>query len=321
MSVDETNYFRIHDLKQKSFYHHDLLRVKNKIILIKKFNEDKIIYVNENDNENKYIDFINIKNKEKEKDSIQIEEDKEKEIKFIDLALFNYYFLICFNSHIDIYSYKNKKEKIRTFDYFDYEITNILVLSYNSIILGFYDPIRKSSNIREHLLKINDLENNINKFDCIGKSKFDACVIDNIIKINESKIIMKSDKNNCTIYEKKNEISENLKESLMDICLAPEVKYKEIEIIEEKEMKKIIKKAPYIINNMNENHINNDEQKILSKTANEDKMVGGGVVKNDDILNDLPPAYKSVKEKKNIYNDEENKLKNVEKKLLLINNK
>ena len=132
---------------------------------------------------------------------------------------------------------------------------------------------------------------------------------------------MKSDKNNCTIYEKKNEISENLKESLMDICLDPEIKYKEIEIIEEKEMKKIIKKAPYIINNMNENHINNDEQKILSKKENEDKIINNNIIKNDDIPNDLPPAYKSEIEKKYIYNDEENKLKNVEKKLLLINNK
>ena len=312
LSVDETYFFRIHDLKKKSFYHIDLFGEKNKIILVKKLNEEKLMYINENIG-NKYINFINLKNKEKEKDSIQIKEDKEKEIKFIDLILFNDYFLICFNSYIDIYSYKDKKEKIRTLDYFDYEITNILVLSHNSIILGFYEPIRKKSIIREHLLRTSDFEKKINKFDCIGKSKFDTHLIDNIIKVNESKILVKTENNTCIFYERKNEVSENLKGSLIDICISPEVKYKEIEIIREKEKEININKAPYILNNTNKNHINITEQKILSKTANEVKANNNNIIRNDNNFNDLPPAYKSFKENNNRYTKGENKLKNEEK--------
>ena len=321
LSLDETNFFRIHDLKQESFYHIDLLRENNKIVLLKKLKEDKLIYVNENDIGNKYINFINLKNKEKEKDSIQIKEDKEEDLIFIYIVLFNDYLLICFNSYIDIYSFIEKKEKIRTFDYFDYEITNILVLSHNSIILGFYDHIRKNSTMREHLLRISDLENNKNKFDCIGKSKFDTYNINNIIKINESKIFVKSNKDTCIFYERKNEVAEKLKESLIDICISPEVKYKEIEIIKKIEKEKIVNKPPYILNNRNKNYINNTEQKILSKTTNEVKTNDNNKIKNDDILNDLPHAFKYVKENNNRYINEKNELKKGEKKLLLINNK
>ena len=41
----------------------------------------------------------------------------------------------------------------------------MIELSSNRIILGLYDNIKKESIIREQLLRIEDLENNLDKFD------------------------------------------------------------------------------------------------------------------------------------------------------------
>jgi hypothetical protein len=64
-------------------------------------------------------------------------------------------------------------------------LTNIIILSSNRIILGLYDSKKNESIIREHILRIEDLQNNKEKFDCLGEGKIKEKKIINFIKINE----------------------------------------------------------------------------------------------------------------------------------------
>ena len=103
---------------------------------------------------------------------------------------------------------------IKSLKFFDYEITNIVLLSSNRIILGLYNSEKNESIIREHILRIEDIKNNIERFDCIGQGILESKKIDNIIKINEAQILINIKNDFLLIYEKTNEISEKLKESL-----------------------------------------------------------------------------------------------------------
>jgi len=125
------------------------------------------------------------------------------------------YILICYNYRIDIINYKDKFSKVKSLKYFKFELINIIGLSSNRIILGLYDSEKKESIIREHLLRIEDLENNKNIFDCIGQGILEFKKIKNIIKINESKILTNIKNDSCIIFERKNEVSEMLKKALM----------------------------------------------------------------------------------------------------------
>ena len=310
----EKKTFTIHDLSAKD-YEIIVLFVENDIIsLLEKLNKDIIMYTSENNAGIKFINFINVKMGRKEENSIKIKEDKEKELKFVGLKSFNDYILVAFNSCIDIYQYKNRRCSIKTFNYFDYEITEISVLSNDKLILGLYDPITKSSTFREHLLRSNDLKNSKNKFDCIGRAKFEPKKMDNIIKINESKILINYKNEFCNIYEKKNEVSEKLKESLMDICITQQVKSIKKEKVEKKvkveekveekakveEKEKLINIPPKIISKdyIHKNNLNKiNEMSEGNKTKNEAIKVENNLI----YANSLPKVSN--------YNGEDNNRK------------
>ena len=329
---DNITNFKKHDTRAEiqSYIKVDLFSEKDKILGVAKLNKEKIVYVTEKNKNEKIIYYLNInyldaeyektENIKKEKEQFSLREDKDKKLKFIDLVLSNDYILICFNSCIDIYSYQNEiLNFIKTFDHFDYEITNILFLSSERIILGFYDYERKRSTIREHLLRKSDIENNKNKFDCIGKSEFVSYKIDNIIKIYDYKILIKSiDNSSISIYERKNEVSELLKESLIDICINQEVKYEQIEEMEE--FKEIIENQ---INNIqdinanpkikisenikNENHIYNFEQPITNKVQINDKNNNIHLKNNNK---DTPMIYNNEFQHNNRNKNNNNKNRN-----------
>ena len=320
LSLDNKNFFRIHNLNDKPFYNNELFVEENKILIVEKLNKDKVIYVSESDIGKKEIKLIDVQKGEKEEEMISIKEDNEKRLKFVDLVLFNEYILICFNSRIDIFYYQNKISYVKTFDYFDYEIIKILVLSSNRIILGFYDSVKKESTIREFILKISHLKNNKNKLDCIGKSKFETYTMDNFIKINESKILVNSKNDSCIIYKRKNEVSEKLKESLIDICITKEVKFNEIK--KEKQEEIIRNKAPIlsansanitfqnnkVINLINNNEINTSKNQIDKNKSN--NLVG----KKKTFGNERPPAIAIENINGNRIDNKQNK--NNEKKIV-----
>ena len=181
---------------------------------MEKINNDRVVYLSEDEKLNKIIKFINIKEWKKEDKQKKIHEDDNQKLIYIDLLIFNDYILVAFNWRIDIINYKDKNLNIKSFKYFDFEIKQIITLSSNRIILGF-DYSGKESIIREHLLRIKDLENDTNQFDCIGQGSVKHKKVENIIKINESQILINIRHNSCLIYERKNEVSEKLKKSLI----------------------------------------------------------------------------------------------------------
>ena len=89
----------------------------------------------------------------------------------------------------------------------------------------------------------------MDKFDCLGQGYLENEKIGNIIKINESEILTNIKNNCCIIYERKNEIGERLKKTLIDL------NKNENEIKEEQK-------------NYNDNNIINTKDKIIKKEKN-----------------------------------------------------
>ncbi len=263
----------------------------------------------------------------KEENQIRIHKENNQNIIFINLLIFNDYIILGFNQRIDIINYKDKNIYIKSLKYFDFEIKQIISLSSNRIILGFHDPKNKDSIIREQLLSIRDLKNEIIQFDCIGQGILENEKIENIIKINESQILINVKNKYCLIYERKNEVSEKLKQSLIALG-----KYKEEE--------KIINKEINIPNNKNSwiKEIKSKNQQVQDKQPSLNVKTEGNIKfkKNIDnsfinvkineknelnesnkiynnpynplaykILKDLPEAYSSGKyeNKKEIFNN------------------
>jgi len=213
--VDNINNISFFTSKDSKYNYETHLKEENKILKIRKLSENEIIYISEDKTGNKLINYINLEKKIKEKHNITAEEEeKANNLKFIDLLIFNDNILIGYNYRIDIINYNEMPFKINSLKYFDFEITNMIGLSSNRIILGLYDSNKKESIIREHLLRIEDLRNNLGKFDCIGHGNLENEMIENIIKINESQILINIKNNSCIIFERKNEISEKLRKKL-----------------------------------------------------------------------------------------------------------
>ena len=213
--VDNEDNIIFYVLRGKKYIYDKSIKEENKIISNLKFVNGRILYITENKEGKKLINFLNLIEKEKEKDFIKIKEkEEEKKLKLIDLLLYHDYILIVYDYQIDFINYKQSRFKIRSIKFFDFAITNFIILSSNRIILGLYDSDKKESIIRENILNTEDLKNNLDKFDCIGEGILKNEMIENIVKIKDSQIGINIKNNSFIIYERKNEISEKLKESL-----------------------------------------------------------------------------------------------------------
>ena len=217
--LDNLNNFLFYTLNNDKYNgnYSTILSEKNNILVMKELNNDKIVYIAEDKLGNKLIKFIDLQKKIIEKNHINLQENKEKKMNLIDLLIFNDYLLVVYNYGIDIINYKNLALKIHPLINFNFEITNAIIHSINRIILGLYDSTKGESIIREHLLRVEDLNNDSCRFDCIGEGKLKLQKIGDIIKINEAQILANVNNNHCLIYERKNVISEKLKENLLHI--------------------------------------------------------------------------------------------------------
>ena len=213
LCVDNKNDIKFFYLEQNAYNYDKNINEKNQILKMNVLPDDKIIYITEDKNKNKFINFIDLKKREKDENFIKIKNEKEK-LQIIDLIIVQNYILICYNCRIDILNYLEKTFNIQSLEFFDYEITNIIELTSDRIIIGLYDPEQNQSFIREHLFRVDNFKKNLGKFDCIGQGKLKFSKIENILKINESQILINT-KDNCIIYKRKNEVSELLKESLL----------------------------------------------------------------------------------------------------------
>ena len=216
LCIDDKNIFRFYKLElQERFRNIKSISEKDKILIMKELSNDRIIYIIEDKDKKKLIKFIDIKNRKKEEYFVEVPEEKNP-LKVIDIIILNNYILICYDYRIDFINYNEKDIMIKSSKYFVHEITNIIKLSYDKIILGLYDKEKNESLIREHILRKEDLNKNIDKFDCIGQGKVESNRIENLLKINESQILIKTS-DNFMIYERKNEVSDLLKKHLMAI--------------------------------------------------------------------------------------------------------
>ena len=212
--LNKLNELVFYELKENNYNCLNEKIKENKILIMKKYLNNKVIYITEI-NGKKLINFIDLVKRQKEDDKIEIKEEKDEKLKVVDLIIFNGYIFIGYNHRIDVINYQNNNANILSFKFFDYEITNIIIFSSNKIILGFYDSEQNKSIIREHILRDEDLKNNLTKFDCIGQGRIENNNIENILKIYTSRILIKVKNNSCLIYERKNETSEILKETLL----------------------------------------------------------------------------------------------------------
>ena len=334
--VDNINNISFFSLKDNNYNYEDHIKEENGILIMKELYNNRLVYISENKEGNKLIKFIDLKNRIKEQNSIKIDE-KDQKLKFIDLLIFYDYILIAYDHRLDIINYQKRPFNLRSLKYFDFEITNMIVLSSNRIILGLYDSNKKESFIRDHLLRIEDLQNNKDKFDCIGQGNLENEKIENIIKINESQILINTKNNTCAIYERKNEVSDSLQKNLMAINNheeLPEKNYNNIFNNRNKIYKEEEKNCEYIPNknltsfpnypqinafgNKNSfyNQIKNNNQQVNNNINNNQFF---GIMNNkifyQDIENFLPKANtEELKENKN-----ENYIKEFSKKSKKIN--
>ena len=267
------------------FFH----EVEGKILLMRQLIDDKIMYITENPGGNKLIKFIDLDKKRKERDFIGIEE-KNKKLKVIDLLIFYDYIIIGYDYRVDVIYYIQKPFEIKSFEYFDFLITNIIVLNSNRIILGLYDSEKKESIIREQLLRIEDLQNNRDKFESIGCGNLEKGKIENILKINESQVLINVKDSSCIIFERKNKIGEKFQKKLMNEN-----------------------------NNINNITNNNNDETIITKGINEEnenKNINI-ITKNKEELNTI--QQKNSEEKSNYNNLETIKEKNKEIKINISN--
>ena len=186
------------------------------ILIMKKLINDNIVYITEDSEGNKIVKFIDISQKIKDYNNYYQIEEKNKKLKVMDLFVFYDYLIIGYDYRIDIINYLKKPFITKSLEYFNFLITNIIKLSSNRIILGLYDSKNKESIIREHILRIEDLQNNKDKFESIGLGKLENENIENIIKINESQLLINIKNKSCFIYERKNEMGEKLNNKLIN---------------------------------------------------------------------------------------------------------
>lgn len=232
--IDNINNIAFFEFQYNKYFYKHLIPEKDKILKFQKLDNDKIIYISENQEGNKLINFINLRELKKEYNSIPIKENEQK-LKFIDLLIYSYYIIIGYDHRIDIINYKNPPYILNSLEYFLFEITNIIVLSSNRIVLGTYDPDKNESIIREHLLRVEDIQNDKKIFDCVGLGHLENKKMENIIKINESQILIKVKNDSCFIYGKSNELSDKLRQS---ITVLDEIKISNIKYINFKEEEK-----------------------------------------------------------------------------------
>ena len=291
LCVDSKNNIKIFEFKDKAYNYKKDIKEENEIIKMKELPDNRIIYIMENKDKNEFIGFIDLKKETKEDRLIRINENK---LKLIDLIIFYDYILICYDHQLDIINYQEKDFQIKTLKIFDYEITNIIQLSSDKIILGLYDSKHNKSFIRENLLKVEDLKNNTYKFDTILQGALKSNEIKDILKINEYQILIKRN-SICIIYERKNEVCKLLKEYLFDDnkneIIFEEGKNRDYEIdyLASFNIKKIDSKIP--INGINEANNIGDIQSIDQKSFN---VIN--IDNNSNIINNynLPNANKET---------------------------
>ena len=145
--IDKENNISFFALKEKDNTYKEITKEEDKILSNMKYLNGKIVYITENPQGKKLIKFIDSQKKEKEQNCVRIEE-KEIKLKVLGLFTFQEFILVAYDYRIDYINFQKWTYKVRSFRFFDFEITNMVILSNDKIILGLYDYEKKEAIIR-----------------------------------------------------------------------------------------------------------------------------------------------------------------------------
>ena len=185
------------------------------------------------------------------------------------------------------------------------KITNIINITFNKFILGLYDSEKNESLIREFI--INEAEDGEINFECIGEGRFEQITIENIIIINESKILARTTNGKYIIIQKYSKLKEIFEYKKI-------LKEEEKEINNEKQNDEQIKEA--VNDKQKEININNKikQEKKENNLKEEEKNIKED---KDKIIikeeKEIKPEKKEINNKKN-KNENKNKDKTEDKK-------
>jgi len=320
--LKNNNVIDIYIFKNEKYEFNKFITAKKNIISIKELPNRQIAYATK-DNYIVFIDFLDIKEKKEIKLNNNIIDNQS-------MLIYNNYLLIAGEYYINLINYISKNKEILSF-YLCNELTKIMDVTSDKLMISVYDNDKNDSIIRE--LNINIKEKKIN-VECIGEGFCDNKKIENIVKINTHKIITKIKDNPFLIWEKKEEIFDSYIPSYIKNEEKKELKEEKKNIINEiieedidedkneNDINKFLYNEELDISNLNKSisSLNNDllkrhmdlkasiiynKQDEIEKNKNEIKRINTELfnlrkTKNEKISIKRSKTIKAIKEKKKI---------------------
>ena len=320
--LKNNNVIDIYIFKNEKYEFNKFITAKKNIISIKELPNRQIAYATK-DNYIVFIDFLDIKEKKEIKLNNNIIDNQS-------MLIYNNYLLIAGEYYINLINYILKNKEVLSF-YLCNELTKIMDVTSDKLMISVYDNDKNDSIIRE--LNINIKEKKIN-VECIGEGFCDNKKIENIVKINTHKIITKIKDNPFLIWEKKEEIFDSYIPSYIKNEEKKELKEEKKNIINEiieedidedkneNDINKFLYNEELDISNLNKSisSLNNDllkrhmdlkasiiynKQDEIEKNKNEIKRINTELfnlrkTKNEKISIKRSKTIKAIKEKKKI---------------------
>jgi len=320
--LKNNNVIDIYIFKNEKYEFNKFITAKKNIISIKELPNRQIAYATK-DNYIVFIDFLDIKEKKEIKLNNNIIDNQS-------MLIYNNYLLIAGEYYINLINYISKNKEVLSF-YLCNELTKIMDVTSDKLMISVYDNDKNDSIIRE--LNINIKEKKIN-VECIGEGFCDNKKIENIVKINTHKIITKIKDNPFLIWEKKEEIFDSYIPSYIKNEEKKELKEEKKNIINEiieedidedkneNDINKFLYNEELDISNLNKSisSLNNDllkrhmdlkasiiynKQDEIEKNKNEIKRINTELfnlrkTKNEKISIKRSKTIKAIKEKKKI---------------------
>ena len=287
--IKNNSYIIFYDLEKYEYKDNNIFEEKETIINMKELSDGRFIYITQDKNHKNFLKFS-----DKSK-SYYLDTEKEL-LKNQNMISYKNYFLMANVNQIGNVNFSKEYQKIKFMFDLKFQITNIINITFNKFILGLYDSEKNESIIREFI--INETENGEINFECIGEGRFEKIIIENIIIINESKILARTTNGKYIIIQKYSKLKEIF------------------------EYKKILKEEEKEINNKNQNDkpfnkekINKEEEAVNEKQKEININNINNEIKKEKEYN-LKEEEKNIKEDKDkIIIKEEKEIKSEKKEI------
>ena len=181
-----------------------LINENNKIILLKKYFNNNILYLTEGQNNDTYVNFLDLKNKEK---NIKILTINQKSTNLVNVAILNDYCLIGFENSIYLI---NNQNELKTSFLLNEKLTDLISFKTDEILIGIYNKEKDVSFLREIII---EYENDKYNPYMIGEGKINDESIKKIIELNSNYILINTEKGSLLKLEKKSKANEIFQES------------------------------------------------------------------------------------------------------------